>query len=160
MAKQTVLKPAFTLPTTGTAAEGRLQVLGRIMAANQPLVVQLEALLSAKDAYRAAEAEANAINTALSEIRKGDFAAAVRDIRVLSIRQSNPQDESPIASLTIHYEYRGVEATVPLFGAERHVHQAAIESGKLPVRVLALATNPAEAFARWHRGRSKGYLVG
>jgi hypothetical protein len=156
MAKQST----FTLPATGTEAEGRLQVLSQIMTANKPLLAQLEALLASKDAYRAAEAEANAINAALADIRKGDFAAAVQDIRVLGISKSDPADESPIASLTIRYSRHGVETTVPLFSAERHVHQAAIASGKLPVRVLGLAVDPAEAFARWHKGRSRGYLAG
>jgi hypothetical protein len=156
MAKQ----PTFTIPATESAASDRLNTLGRIMAANKPLLEQLEALLAAKDAYRTAEAEANAISAAMSDIRRADFAATVEAIRVLSIVPSNPDDESPIAGLTIEYEHRGQTVRASLQGADRAVYKAAAESGKLPVRVLKLADTPEAALERWLQGRQRGYLRG
>lgn len=156
MAKQ----PTFTLPTTGNQADARLEVLCQIMAANKPLMEQLQAMMDAKDAYRAAEAEANAINTAMPHIRKTDFAADVNDIRVLSIVRTEAADESPIASLTIEYEFRGQPEKKSLMSCDRAVLKAAALSGKLPPRVRALADTPEEALERWYQGRLRGYLRG
>jgi len=153
-------QPHFNLPATEDAATGRLQVLQRTINEAAPLAAQLDGLLKAKDAFKAAQAEADYINANLPAIRQAGFSSDVGEVRVLGIRTTNVNDESPLAGLTIEYEQRGRRFAGSLAGADRHVQQAAIESGKLPGRILKLAGTPAEAFARWADGRRRGYLRG
>lgn len=150
----------FNLPATEDAARGRLQVLHRTINEAAPLVAQLDALLKAKDAFKAAQAEADYINANLPAIRQAGYALVVRSIRVIAVRPVNAEDESPIAAHTVSYERNGQAYAEALHTADRAVQQAVIESGKLPGRISKLAATPAEAFARWADGRRRGYLRG
>jgi DNA repair ATPase RecN len=146
--------------TSEVAGHDRLRVLQQVIDTQSPQAAEFARLQNAAKLLQEAQHEATAISNAMADLRTGDFEREVATFEILRVTQQNVHDESPIAAHWVEYVKHGETVKLSLSSAERPLMAAVVRSGKMPVRMLALAVTAEAALERWVTGSRRGFLAG